>query len=498
MTKELDRLSQSLRDERVLREQADQRAARATEQAKIWRRRAEERVERIRELELAKRPLFGRRRQPERPNPLATAPPPTATPLTSKSHPTVRIAAATHECDDVLAMFDTLPFEGKPPTDSDLVVIDAASVERWSADQHRAFRKWADSPGRVPLVVTGAKGLPWRVDTISIPNDALRSFSPGRLERHLEPDLVRVEAADLNDVAIIADAASGTPLAVGGANPSVSQASVAARRWAYRHHHPHVKAARLLQTVGFDAPEQRQLVSAILVSNRPELVHDQIRVLCDQSYPDVEILVTLHGESLTDEIREAVDRASDTHRIVTAVLPGSLSLGQCLNETIESSSGDLLAKIDDDDFYGPAYVEDAVHAFDYSKADVVGKATQFTYMAEADETILRRPGQEDRVMNGSPTGASMLTTRRTWAEVRFPHRPRFVDSVFVRGARSIGATVYASSRWEFCYVRNASGHTWEASTDALLAGSEPAFPGFDAREVVVADGCSGLVAPTGS
>ena len=500
MTKELDRVSQALRDERVLRQQADERAAQATEKARIWRRRAEERAERIRELEQAKRPLIGRSRSLESPAPVHHPEAPTKKLLAWKSHPGIRVATATKnaDCDNVLSMFDSVVFDGEPPADADIVLVSPAVVQRWTSQEQASLQAWADSPGRAPLVTYGGESLPFSTATVAMPTTALSSFRIAGLDVDQPDGLVRITEAELADSRVIAAAASGAPLAVGDANPSIDHASTAARRWAYRYHHPRRKAARLLHLAGITAADTTPLVSAALVSNRPDLVPDQVRSLAEQTHSRIEILIGLHGCEPTAELRAVIDQMSDRWRITVTAFPASLTLGECLNNVIDSGTGAVVAKIDDDDFYGPAYLEDAVHAFDYSRSDIVGKATQFTYLAETDETVVRRVGQEERLMGGTPTGASMLATRRLWNDVRFPHRPRFVDSVFVRGARALGATVYATSRWEFCYVRQELGHTWAASSASLLAASEPAFPGFDSRRVVVADECSGLSAPTPS
>lgn len=497
MTNELDRVSQALRDERVLRQKADDRAAQATEKARIWRRRAEERAERIRELVDSKRPIIGRRRPSEPASTIHQPETPLPKKLVWRAHPAIRVATATKgsDTDHVLSMFDTVTFEGAPPPDADVVLVSPALVQRWTADEIEAFRAWAGSPARAPLVADGGESLPFTAETVAVPAGAFTSFQIKALELDQPDDLVRIGADELIHPNIIAGAALGLPLAVGDANPSIAQASAAARRWAYRYHHPRVKASRFLSAVGVPAPDPTPLVSAALVSNRPGLVPDQVRLLADQTHPRLEILIGLHGCEPTDELREVIERVSDKRRVTVTTLASSLSLGECLNVVIGSGTGGIIAKIDDDDFYGPAYLEDALHAFDYSRSDIVGKATQFTYLAETDETVVRRAGQEERLMGGTPTGASMLTTRRLWSDVRFPHRPRFVDSVFVRGARAEGATVYATSRWEFCYVRQEEGHTWAASSSELRASSDPAFPGFDSRRVVVGDDCSGLTPP---
>jgi hypothetical protein len=197
------------------------------------------------------------------------------------------------------------------------------------------------------------------------------------------------------------------------------------------------------------------------------------------------LVVGVHGGTPTPEIDALLSRATVPVELIS--LDADLTLGECLNEAISHTSAPLLAKIDDDDHYGPAHLEDSFHALTYSGAGIVGKGAQYAYIASRDETVLRRPGQEEMLIDGSPNGATLVFRRSVWEEVGFPHRPRHVDTGFLRAARSIGTTVYAGSRWEFCYVRNPEGHTWDAEESVFVAGSDPAWAGFHPERVEVVD-----------
>jgi hypothetical protein len=226
-------------------------------------------------------------------------------------------------------------------------------------------------------------------------------------------------------------------------------------------------------------------VAAVLVSHRSEDVPAAVSSLLRQTHRPVEIVVALHGEKITREIEASM---SDAVLPVTLLeLDGDLTLGECLNLAAAETSAPILAKIDDDDHYGPAHLEDSFHALCYSGADVVGKGTHFTYLAAHDTTVLRRPGMEETFTDGSPNGATLVFRRELWEGTGFPHRPRHVDTGFLRAARRNGASVYATSRWEFCYVRRSEGHTWDAEDEVFMAGSEPAWDGYQPNRVEVAD-----------
>ncbi|MFH4090338.1 glycosyltransferase, partial [Acinetobacter baumannii] len=49
------------------------------------------------------------------------------------------------------------------------------------------------------------------------------------------------------------------------------------------------------------------------------------------------------------------------------------SLGACLNFAVGKATGEIIAKMDDDDYYAPNYLKDMVMSFEYTDASIVGK-----------------------------------------------------------------------------------------------------------------------------
>jgi len=196
--------------------------------------------------------------------------------------------------------------------------------------------------------------------------------------------------------------------------------------------------------------------------------------------------VALHGISPSDKLEQALEGADIPTELV--LVPATRSFGECTNLAIEATSAPLLAKIDDDDHYGPAHFEDSFYAIAYSGADIVGKGAHYTYIADRDMTVLRRPGVEEQLVTGTLNGATLVFKRSVWDQAGFPHRPRHIDTGFLRAARLCGATVYAGSRWEFCYVRRPFGHTWQADEAVFMAGAKPVWDGFHPEMTEVTDG----------
>ncbi len=556
----IQNLEQLLRDERALRRAAESRVAELTGKAATWRRRAEERAERIERLLAApeaprlqrlarslRRGLRAPSQTPRAPSqtprapsevPRALEPPqstaPSARDATHPWLPVVRVAAAVQapELRVVIDAMDAVALDDDGFAEADLVVVEPEAYVRLPEEARVGLADWAVREARQPLVVWATEsGVPSELrgllrdgdlvavaagaaDDIAGSADILLpgSFDPARhrpdgrpAPRPIVETMTRDGAvvhsttagvAAVSDCAGLLDrpptwlvelAASGTALVPHSlpATTDLAAAGTAARRWAYRHHAPWQRAAALLAAAGISAPHSVPRVAGLLVSHRPDDLPHAIARFLRQGYPATELVVGVHGAAVSADVEKALAAADVPTELL--VFDPAMTLGECLNRAAETTSAPILAKIDDDDHYGPAYIEDGVQALMYSGAPIVGKGAQFTYVADADRTVLRRHRDEDTFIDGSPTGATLVVQRSLWERVGFPHRPRRVDVLFVRAARRLDATVYANSRWEFCYVRRGDRHTWATDDTTFLAGAEPAWSGFHPERTEVSD-----------
>ena len=71
------------------------------------------------------------------------------------------------------------------------------------------------------------------------------------------------------------------------------------------------------------------------------------------------------------------------------------SLGDALNAGVDAASGEVVTKMDDDDWYGSDHLWDLMLALDYSGAELVAKGAEFVYMEELDITIRRFTGRSE-------------------------------------------------------------------------------------------------------
>ena len=82
-------------------------------------------------------------------------------------------------------------------------------------------------------------------------------------------------------------------------------------------------------------------------------------------------------------------------------LDGELTLGAVLAAAAAAADGPLLAKMDDDDVYGPEHLWDLVLAHEYSGAALVGKFAATVYLARCDRTVRRHVDRARRARGGA-------------------------------------------------------------------------------------------------
>jgi hypothetical protein len=133
---------------------------------------------------------------------------------------------------------------------------------------------------------------------------------------------------------------------------------------------------------------------------------------------------------------------------------------------VERNGGTHFATFDDDDYYGPGYLEEVSEAFELG-FDLVGKSQYFIRFDESGRTLLLEGEGENapaRILAGPTISA------RIW-----PGMPRFrtldwgEDNFFCMDCLAAGARIWSTSRREFVYRRRGGehGHTYPLTDEAL-------------------------------
>jgi hypothetical protein len=203
-------------------------------------------------------------------------------------------------------------------------------------------------------------------------------------------------------------------------------------------------------------------VTVLLMTRRPERLPAVLADLAAQTYPQIEVVVGLHGVDLTDEAKQAV--AGHPQPVHTVTVQTGRGFGEALGEATRRASGSLLTKVDDDDRYGPEHVWDLVLARHYSGAEVVGKGAEFVYLEPRDKTVRRRMANE--IYTDVVAGGTVLLAKGD-LEAIGGWRPveRSVDRALLDRVLADGGLIYRTHGFGFIYVRHGDGHTWDPGLD---------------------------------
>ena len=240
--------------------------------------------------------------------------------------------------------------------------------------------------------------------------------------------------------------------------------SIKMRRLAHRDHTLRSRARSVIEVAGL-APRTLPAVSILLATNRPDYLDAALAAVSKQSYPNVELVLALHGGSFTGAIEARAAEISQPVRVVRVA--HELTLGDALNTAVSAASGRLLTKFDDDDLYSVDHVWDLVLAHAYSGAELIAKAAEYVYLERSDKTIHRFVGRGE-TFSTTLAGGTMLISREALAEAGGWRRiPRSVDRGLIDDVERVGGLVYRTHGAGYILVRHGRGHTW-ASDDAYF------------------------------
>ncbi len=231
-------------------------------------------------------------------------------------------------------------------------------------------------------------------------------------------------------------------------------------------------------------PVQLESVSALVSTIRPHQLEHIFKTVGSQQGVDVELVLLTHGFKPSWWKIWRLRRKYGVRQVTLLHEPRTVSLGSCLNLCVAAATGAVLTKMDDDDYYGPNYLRDQVNALMFSGADVVGKLAHFMYIESRNATVLRFNHMEHRFSH-MVIGATIMAKKATFVRFPFEELGRGEDTAFMRAVSDAGGKIYASDRYNYYVQRSASGHTWTAKDDQLLASGDIQFWGNPTEHITV-------------
>ncbi|GAA2085020.1 glycosyltransferase [Actinomadura alba] len=251
--------------------------------------------------------------------------------------------------------------------------------------------------------------------------------------------------------------------------------SILLRRAALRIHGTRARWTRLFRQAGVPEPPPAS-VSVVLCTRRPEMLAFAFGQIGRQRLVDFEVVLTLHGvDAGAPEVTAAI---ADFGRPVSVVeVPETVPFGMALNRGAARASGRFLAKMDDDDWYGPEHLADLLLARHYSGGDLVGCHNEFTYLEQIGLTVRLRADTERP--HQQVAGGTLMIERSVFEELGgFRPLPGSEDTHLQRAIDAAGGKIYRTHGLGYVLRRKSSGHTWTESIGYFLRRSIRQWRGF--------------------
>ncbi|MEX1133748.1 MAG: methyltransferase domain-containing protein [Acidimicrobiia bacterium] len=228
------------------------------------------------------------------------------------------------------------------------------------------------------------------------------------------------------------------------------------------------------------------LVDVMVPTKRPNNIENILDNLGRQTYSQRRLFLVAHGVELDrSKVQDlAAERGVEVAAIETVA--ESVVLGDVFNVGFGLTESELIAKMDDDDYYGSEYLWDLKSALDFSGADVTGKWAHYVYLTGSDVTIYRFKKYE-HCFTDVVAISTLLMRRSVLDSETFPPMSYGSGSAFLRSIGAMGAKVFAADRWNYMYLRGGASdvNTFPVTDMKLLGNSDVVCRGVSLDEVTV-------------
>lgn len=251
------------------------------------------------------------------------------------------------------------------------------------------------------------------------------------------------------------------------------------RAWrsAHRDHGAHHLVQAICDVAGLTCGRPLPRASVVTPTYRPERLKAVVETFRAQSWPDIELIVMANTDT-PDAWEHGLLDADRNEQIV--FLSRDHAAGMAMNLGVGRASGDYVLRMDDDDDYGPAYVEDMMLAAVALRPDIMGKPARFYNFTDTGKFMclgsgVHRPSVYMSADIGRPgagqlAGFTQIVRKSIAPMVPFSIKAKSAaDSAFRAVAQENGSFLCACSDVMNAVVERHSdpgSHTWNDATIA--------------------------------
>ena len=219
--------------------------------------------------------------------------------------------------------------------------------------------------------------------------------------------------------------------------------------------------------------EKYPTVSVVIATLRENDLANILQQLTQQTLPKFEVLLGLHAIDLNSSHRATIKKLNARGiKVVSLKFKKSNTLGEILSELASAAKGDYIAKIDDDDYYGPEHLRDLVDAAIDNEADVVGRAMNYVYLEPLSITVRRfapTGTQAVELWSDWVCGGTILVKREIAEAVGwFGSGTTAVDRYLLSRVTEKGGKIWRTFGAGYIYKRSFTFHTYVTNYSKYL------------------------------
>lgn len=207
--------------------------------------------------------------------------------------------------------------------------------------------------------------------------------------------------------------------------------------------------------------------SIITVTNRDYCIENLINNFLRQEFNDKELIIVINNDKINIEyIYKYINKELN---IFVYKLPEKTALGTCLNFGVNKSNYNIIAKFDDDDYYGPYYLDEANKAFLREGCYVLGKQKTYYYLEQYKKLILKRVATEN-AYSQNLMGSTICFKRKVFDNIKFKDISIREDYNFNSECLKYGYMLYSTSSYNHLVFKHAdiNKHTFKSNINTLI------------------------------
>lgn len=200
-------------------------------------------------------------------------------------------------------------------------------------------------------------------------------------------------------------------------------------------------------------------ISVVVASCRPSQVRKVLRRLQAQQGVHVRLHLGCHGFNHDMLGQSEILKGAIKHAELQTFEKTQL-LGEVLALLTRDVKTELVAKLDDDDFYGPHHLYDLSLFTALSGRGIVGKGGRFLLFQGTQSIAIRKGGKRYGATNFLAGGALIVFKPLILALGNWGYLSRGVDQDLIERFLQAGLETLQIHEYEFVIVRHEYGHTW--------------------------------------